>query len=80
MTDSVTKKIIAKCTKIEKDASQLYESFISLTGDKKIQEFWSNMSDEEIEHITFWESLAELAGKSRLPDVLDDPVDEQLNG
>ncbi|MBN2184427.1 MAG: diguanylate cyclase [Candidatus Krumholzibacteriota bacterium] len=73
MTDRITKKIIAECTRIELEAAQLYDSFVSLTEDRKIRKFWGGMADEEREHISFWESLAELAKNRKLPDILDNP-------
>ncbi len=73
MSGKVTRKIIERCTKIEKDAAELYESFTALSGDRKIGKFWKEMSDEEKDHIFFWDSLAELAQRSTLPEILDDP-------
>lgn len=73
MTDRVTKKIIKECTKIEQEASLLYKSFVSLTDKKRIQKFWGTMSDDEMEHIIFWESLTELAKKNKLPQILENP-------
>ena len=73
MTDRITKKIIKECTKIEQEASQLYESFVSLTDKKRLQKFWNQMAEDEKEHITFWESLIDLARKNRLPQILENP-------
>ena len=73
MTDKITKKIIKECTKIEQEASQLYASFVSLSDKKRIQKFWGRMSEDEKEHITFWESLTELAKQNKLPQILDNP-------
>ena len=73
MTDQTMKSIIDACLEIERRAALLYGRLASAIDEKPLSLFWEEMEGQELEHITYWEGLRELATRQRLPDIVDDP-------
>ncbi len=65
-------RIIENCLFIDRAASKIYEKISKEVNDRNEKTFWDQMTQEELEHIVFWEKTLELAQNGVLPNIFDD--------
>ncbi len=72
-TQNTTLQIVKICLTIDRIAQQAYYLLGTITPDRRMKEFWLEMSEEENMHIAFWLRFKDLAEKWNLPDVFENP-------
>lgn len=73
MQEDLIKDIIHRCRKIDEAARDIYAKLSKLESSDILSNFWSEMSNEESEHVTFWERAEKMEGLSGIPDLFHRP-------
>ncbi len=73
--EEVLVDILSICLSLDKKASEIYSNFSSVAKDKRIKNFWKDMSAQEQEHVLFWEKILTMAKNGMLPQVFDRPYE-----
>ena len=67
------KKIIDVCLSLDESAATVYHNLSSNVSERELKNFWNRMHEEEKIHISWWESLLDLAQRGALPQIFDEP-------
>jgi diguanylate cyclase (GGDEF)-like protein len=73
--EDVLVDILSLCLSLDKKASEIYANFSKSAKNKHIMAFWKDMSEQEQEHVDFWEKILTMAHNGMLPQVFDRPYD-----
>ena len=66
-------EIIRLCRKIDETAQEVYAKLSQLSKDKTLAAFWEEMSQEELDHISFWKHTEQIEALSGLPIPFEHP-------
>ena len=67
------KEILDVCLFLDESAATIYRNLSSNVSDSDLKAFWNRMHEEEKTHISWWESLLDLAQRGALPQIFDEP-------
>ena len=73
MSDNLYHDIVNRCLTLDSKAVSIFAALADQTEDQKLRVFWGKMSDEEREHVAFWERVLDLIHNHMLPKVFDEP-------
>ena len=74
MEKEVSVEIISLCRSIDVKAVEIYRSLSEGTDDKDQKAFWWKMSEEEEEHVDYWNKLLTMTEEGLLPQVFENPI------
>jgi diguanylate cyclase (GGDEF)-like protein len=77
MPDTILADILNDCLALDREAGRLYSRFSLLGADLELKDFWRVMSEQESEHVGYWQTLLDFAGKGMLPQVFECPARNQ---
>ena len=66
--------IIKLCREIDETARDIYAKLSNLAGEGEMGAFWTQMSQEEAEHVEFWKRAALVQEFSELPELFENPT------
>lgn len=72
---TTTLDIVKLCLKLDLTAGIIYEKFAESSSNKHMRDFWKKMRSDENMHSGFWKTLVEMASRSGLPDIFENPDD-----
>lgn len=75
MKKNVFPEILGLYHQMDELAAESYSSFSVNAPDEDLRLFWQEMSEEESDHVGFWERLIKLAELDMLPQVFDHPFE-----
>ena len=73
MPEKILAEIIKLCVMIDTIASQVYMTLSDTTEDVALRIFWREMSNEEKQHVIYWETLLEITNEGRIDNIFDEP-------
>ena len=66
-------EIIKLCRNIDETARDVYAKLSNLATDKELSAFWTQMSKEESEHISFWQRTELFEVFADMPNLFEKP-------
>lgn len=58
---------------VDNKALEIYLNLSDKTDVHELKQFWNEMSEDEKEHVAYWEKLLALSEKGELPQIIDEP-------
>jgi len=75
MDNNTLHEIVTVCLKMDEQSVAIYDNLAKTTEDDALKKFWSHMSDEERQHVTFWNGLLGLVEGKLFPQIFHRPED-----
>ena len=73
MSDKLHHNIVNRCLMLDSKAVSIFATLSDQAEEPALKIFWDKMSNEEKEHVEFWERVVELVENEMLPEVFDEP-------
>lgn len=78
MQETYMAKILQLCRQTDETARDIYSKLSLLSLEKELSLFWEQMSEEESQHVSFWQHAEQLEELSGLPELFENP-DQVIN-
>jgi rubrerythrin len=80
MSDNVLAEIIQLCLILDKKAAQVYLHFSNQAKEAPLRSFWRELSEQESQHMVYWEKLLQLSQEGEITNIFDEPnlIKEEL--
>ncbi|MDZ4169481.1 MAG: GGDEF domain-containing protein [Coriobacteriia bacterium] len=72
MKMTATAEIVRLCREIDETARDVYAKLSRVPCPEELSRFWAHMSEEEAEHIRFWERAEHAGDLTTIPDLVED--------
>ena len=72
MKTATTTEIVRLCREIDETARDVYAKISRVPCPEELSRFWAHMSEEEAEHIRFWQRAENTGNLSGVPDLIED--------
>lgn len=72
-SENILIDIIRLCREIDAKAASIYYNFSSSCEDDALCSIWTEMQEEEKEHVWYWQCLLDLIKAGAVPQLFDDP-------
>ena len=73
MSDLILADIVTQCLVLEKQAVQIYLKLRDQAKAENLKSFWLEMSQQEIQHVQYWENLLKIVTEKKIPNLFDQP-------